>query len=129
MNDGTTRPDGIHTGRAAADAALDHGWLLGHFKPPGDPRHSEDVEIKWGVHPPGDERAEWARGEVRTALLVLISGRFRMMFPERDVVLSEQGDYVVWGKGVDHSWRAEEESVVLTVRWPSVAGYRIEPAP
>ncbi|WP_284575491.1 signal peptidase I [Streptomyces sp. 2P-4] len=119
----------IHTGKAAPDAAADRGWLLGHFKDPGDPRHSADVEIKWGVHPKGDARAQWTTGEERTALLVLISGRFRMEFPDRDVVLAEQGDYVVWGRGVDHSWYAEEESVVLTVRWPSVPGYRVdEPA-
>ena len=34
-------------------------------------------------------------------------------------------DYLIWGKGVDHSWVAEEESVVLTVRWPSVPGYAV----
>ncbi|MFC7217105.1 signal peptidase I [Streptomyces polyrhachis] len=117
--------DTLYVGRADRDAALDRGWLLGHFKEAGDPRHSEDVEIKWGVHPVGDRRAQWARGEVRTALLVLISGRFRLDFPDRSVVLGEQGEYVVWGKGVDHSWEAEEESVVLTVRWPSVPGYRV----
>lgn len=50
---------------------------------------------------------------------------FRLEFPRGDVVLAEQGDYVVWGRGVDHSWEAEEESVVLTVRWPSVPGYRV----
>jgi quercetin dioxygenase-like cupin family protein len=48
--------------------------------------------------------------------------------PGRSVLLEKQGDYVVWGKGVDHSWYAEEESVVLTVRWPSVPGYRVEDA-
>jgi mannose-6-phosphate isomerase-like protein (cupin superfamily) len=116
----------VHVGKAGPDAARDRGWLLGRFKPVGDPRHSTDVEIKWGTHPVGDERAEWATGEVRTALLVLISGRFRMRFRDGDVLLAEQGDYVVWGEGVDHSWRAEEESVVLTVRWPSVAGYRVD---
>lgn len=116
----------IHTGKATPDAALDRGWLLGHFKEPGDPRHSEDVEIKWGVHPKGDERAQWVRGESRTALQVLISGRFRLEFPGRSVVLAEQGDYVVWGRGVDHSWYAEEDSVVLTVRWPSLPGYRAD---
>jgi hypothetical protein len=25
----------------------------------------------------------------------------------------------MWGPGVDHSWEALEDSVVLTVRWPS----------
>lgn len=121
MNDDT-----VYVGNAGHDAPLDRGWLLGHFKDPGDPRHSADVEIKWGTHPPGDRRAQWATGEVRTALLVLISGRFRVELPDRTVVLRRQGDYVVWGKGVDHSWVAEEESVVLTVRWPSISGWRVD---
>ncbi|MFG1947877.1 signal peptidase I [Nonomuraea sp. NPDC048826] len=104
---------------------MDGGWLLGHFKPPGDVRHSEAVEIKWGLHKRGDKRARWVIGESRTALLILISGRFRVELPERSVLLAERGDYVVWGEGVDHSWLAEEESVVLTVRWPSVPGYKV----
>lgn len=115
----------MYVGNATRDGALDAGWLLGHFKPPGDPRHSEAVEIKWGVHAPGEERAEWAVGERRTALLVLISGRFVVQLRDRSVRLEHQGDYVVWGPGVDHSWRAETAAVVLTVRWPSVAGYRV----
>lgn len=112
----------VYVGNAGSDAALDRGWLLGHFKDPSDPRHSEALEIKWGVHPQGEERARWVTGEERTALLVLISGRFRVELPGRSVLLARQGDYVVWGRGVDHSWSAEEESVVLTVRWPSVPG-------
>ncbi|MFI8216803.1 signal peptidase I [Streptomyces sp. NPDC085932] len=117
--------DSVYTGNAGEDAALDQGWLLGHFKGPGDPRRSDAVEVKWGVHPRGDERAEWVRGEERTAVLVLISGRFRVELPGRSVVLERQGDYVVWGPGIDHSWCAEEQSVVLTVRWPSVPGYAV----
>ncbi|WP_432187986.1 signal peptidase I [Streptomyces sp. Tue6028] len=117
--------DSVYVGNAGKDAALDRGWLLGHFKEPGDPRRSEAVEIKWGVHPRGERREQWVRGETRTALQVLISGRFRVELPGRSVVLAEQGDYVVWGRGVDHSWVAEEESVVLTVRWPSVPGYAV----
>lgn len=115
----------MYLGNASTDAAGDRGWLLGHFKPVGDLRHSEEVEIKWGVHPRGDRRAEWVTGEKRTALLVLISGRFRVELPGRSVLLTKQGDYVVWGQGVDHSWYAEEESVVLTVRWPSIPGYAV----
>lgn len=45
--------DSVYVGNAGKDAALDRGWLLGHFKDASDPRHSEDVEIKWGVHPKG----------------------------------------------------------------------------
>ena len=117
----------IYVGNATTNAAA-RGWLLGHFMPPGDPRRSDEVEIKWGVHPVGESRAEWVRGEERTAVAVLISGRFRLRFPERDALLAEPGDYVIWGKGVDHSWVAEEESVVLIVRWPSVPGYRVPEA-
>ncbi|GIF12096.1 signal peptidase I [Actinoplanes teichomyceticus] len=117
--------ESIYVGNADPDALAERGWLLGHFMPPGHPRHSTDVEIKWGRHPAGDRRAEWVRGEQRTALLVLISGRFHLEFPRRTVVLGKQGDYVVWGRGVDHSWYAPEEAVVLTVRWPSVPGYAI----
>jgi hypothetical protein len=117
--------DRVYVGNAGKDAMLDRGWLLGHFKDPGDPRHSTNVEIKWGAHPKGDTRSRWVTGEERTALLVLISGRFRVELPGRSVLLAEQGDYVVWGRGVDHSWLAEEESVVLTVRWPSIPGYSV----
>ena len=111
-------------GNAAVDAPTDRGWLLGHFKPPADVRHSDDVEIKWGVHARGDRRAQWVTGEKRTAVLILISGRFRVELPGRSVLLAQPGDYVVF-HGIDHSWRAEEDSVVMSVRWPSIPGYAV----
>ncbi|MFJ8578170.1 signal peptidase I [Micromonospora sp. NPDC093277] len=119
--------DRVYVGNAAVDGVTDAGWLLGHFKPPGDVRRSTEVEVKWGVHPAGEARSAWATGERRTALLVLVGGAFRIELPDRTVVLRDPGDYVVWGRGVDHSWYAERDSVVLTVRWPSVPGYRVEP--
>jgi hypothetical protein len=112
----------IYVGNAAADAAADRGWLLGHFKPVDDARHSDEVEIKWAIHPRGDRRAEWVAAEKRSALVLLVRGRFRVDLPGRSVRLAEQGDYVVF-HGVSHSWEAEEASVVLAVRWPSVPGY------
>lgn len=118
--------DEVYVGNAGVDGATNAGWLLGHFMPAGDPRHSADIEVKWGVHPPGEARSRWATGERRTALLVLVSGRFRMEFPDRTVVLGTPGDYVVWDR-IDHCWYAEQASVVLTVRWPSVPGYRVDP--
>lgn len=116
--------DQIYVGNAGVDAPADRGWLLGHFKVPGDIRHSRDVEIKWGMHQPGERRAQWVTGERRTALLMLISGRFRVELPGHDVLLARQGDYVVF-HGIGHSWEAEEESILLTVRWPSVPGYAV----
>ena len=117
--------DGVYVGNAGKDATVNRGWLLGHFMEQDDPRRSDAVEVKWGVHPRGEQRAQWVQGEVRTALLVLVTGRFRMEFPGRSVLLEQQGDYVVWGQGVDHSWFAEDDSVVMTLRWPSVSGYAV----
>jgi quercetin dioxygenase-like cupin family protein len=118
--------DTVYVGRAGQDGAVNQGWLLGHFMPPGDLLHSEDVEVKWGVHPPGDRRAAWATAETRTALLVLIRGAFNIELRDRTVVLREPGDYVVWGPGQDHSWRAlAPDTTVLTVRWPSLPGWRL----
>jgi hypothetical protein len=111
----------IYTGNVTTDAA-DRGWLLGHFMPPGDPRNSDAVEVKWGVHPAGEQRRGWVTDDPRSILSVLISGRFRIDLADRSVVLAEQGDYVVF-HGVDHTWQAEEESVVVSVRWPSLPGY------
>ncbi|MEV5409757.1 hypothetical protein AB0K60_13080 [Thermopolyspora sp. NPDC052614] len=72
----------------------------------------------------GERRLAWVTGEERSALLALVGGRFRMEFRGHDVVPERQGDYVVWGPGVDHSWTAEDNSVVMTVRWPSIPGCR-----
>ncbi|HET9898655.1 MAG TPA: signal peptidase I [Streptosporangiaceae bacterium] len=116
--------DNIYAGSAPADAPANRGWLLGHFMPAGDLRHSEEVEIKWGVHPRGDRRAQWVTGESRAALIILVSGRFRIEFPHRSVVLANPGDYVVFER-VEHSWYAEEESVIVGVRWPSIPGYAV----
>lgn len=115
----------IYTGSAAEDALDNRGWLLGHFMPDTDLRHSTEVEVKWGAHPQGDERANWVTAETRTALIVLVSGRFRINFRDRSVLLAQQGDYVVFS-GVDHSWFAEEESIILGVRWPSIPGYAVQ---
>jgi hypothetical protein len=90
--------------------------------PPGDVRHTGDVEIKWGVHPKGDKRPEWVTAETRTAAFFLVSGRFRIDLPDRSVVLDAPGAYLVFSQ-LGHSWEAEEDSTVLGVRWPSVPGY------
>jgi hypothetical protein len=111
----------IYVGNATTDVAA-RGWLLGHFMPAGDPRNSDDVEIKWGVHPAGEVRPGWVTDDPRSILSVLVSGRFRIELPDRTVVLAEQGDYIVF-HGVDHTWVAEQASVVVSVRWPSLPGF------
>jgi hypothetical protein len=33
-----------------------------------DARHSDAVEVKWAIHPKGDQRSQWVAGEQRSAL-------------------------------------------------------------
>ncbi len=115
--------NGWTTGNALDHGGPRRGWLVGHFVDDDPLRQSADVEVKWARHPAGEAREQWVIGESRTALVVLISGRFRMSFAggrdREEIVLADEGDYVMWVPGTDHTWKAEEDSVVLTVRWPS----------
>jgi hypothetical protein len=116
-------PESVHVGNAHEDASEYHGWILGHFvEPEGVVRHSGDVEIKWDVHRRGDRRPKWVEADDRTAVCILFSGRIRISFPDREVTLAEQGDYVVWRK-VGHTWSVEEDCIAVVVRWPSIPGY------
>lgn len=111
------------TGNAAEDTGNTRGWLVGHFIDPSTgPRSSKDVEVKWGLHPAGDKRAEWTADDQRTTLVLLVDGNFTVHLTEGSAPLNRQGDYVMWGPGIDHSWEATSESVVITVRWPSATG-------
>jgi hypothetical protein len=111
------------TGNAAEDTADNRGWLIGHFidAATGGVRASKDVEVKWGIHSAGDKRAEWTADDQRTTLLLSVSGQFRIDLSEGSKVLAEQGDYAMWGPGIDHSWEALTDAIVITVRWPSAA--------
>ena len=106
----------------AVEASRDtRGWFLGHFMPGADnPLRSDDVELKWFTHPKGDTRPEWAPGNPVRTLNILIRGKFVLVFPDREVTLEKEGDFVQFGPGVPHSFRSLEESLVLTVRWPSI---------
>lgn len=117
MND--TPPTPVF-GNAADAAQSTRGWFLGHFMPGADnPLRTEDVELKWYTHAKGETRAEWSPPSAVRTLNVLIRGKFALLFPDREVLLAKEGDYVLFGPGVAHSYRSDEESLVLTVRWPS----------
>jgi uncharacterized cupin superfamily protein len=107
-------------GNAADDGQGNGGWILGHFiKSSEGVRSTKDVEVKWGIHPAGEKRPEWTTGDRRTTMVLLVEGKFVVKLSDGTAELTRQGDYAVWGPGIDHSWEAKEDSVVLTVRWPS----------
>jgi uncharacterized cupin superfamily protein len=109
-----------HQGNAAEDGRDTRGWLIGHFiDSSAGIRSTEDVEIKWGVHTAGEKRVSWTRDDQRTTLVLLVEGNFLVTLTQGAAHLTRRGDYAVWGPGIDHSWEAKEDSVVITVRWPS----------
>jgi hypothetical protein len=114
-----------YVGNADDDAGENRSWLVGHFKKPDDIRHSKDTEVKWSTHPAGDERADWNPGVHTGTVLILVSGRWELHLRHEGgqvdtVVMNHPGDYVVWGPGTDHTWKALADSVMVTVRWPSL---------
>ena len=111
--------DTIQTGNAQSDAAA-RGWFVGHFlEESAGLRHTDDLEIKWAHHKAGESRDEWVTGETRTTIAILSSGTHVLEFRGQAVRLNRPGDYVMWGEGADHRWRAVEDCVVLVIRWPS----------
>lgn len=111
----------VVAGNAQVDGDDRWGWFVGRFiTPTTHPRSTSEVEVKWGVHAAGDRRSEWTEPAETTTLSILISGRFWLQFPDGEILLADQSDYVLWLPGVAHCWWAEEDSIVLTVRWPSI---------
>jgi len=110
----------VRCGNALADGAHHHGWFIGRFlEVPHDLRSSHTVEVKWSTHHAGTQKRLWGMSEEATTLCVLIKGHVSLQFPGRECLLSQEGDYAIWSAGVPHRWAVEQESLVLTVRWPS----------
>ena len=65
-------------------------------------------------------------GTEATTLSILVRGAFLVSFPGTEVRLTSPGDYVLFPPGVLHGWVAEEDSIVVTVRWPSKPGDAVE---
>jgi hypothetical protein len=115
----------FYFGNASLDQVPGTGWFVGQFIPNElGLRHQRDVELKWGVHKDGEKRCHpWANGNA-TTISVLIKGTLRVTFhlnrTSSVVTLKQAGDYVAFGPEIVHSWEAAGETVVLSVRFPSV---------
>jgi len=87
-------------------------------------RNREDIEIKWGMYKKDDVRDVWADCSDKTGMSILIRGDFTFTFREKsnhdnqsEVRLYNEGDYVVWQEDMEHTWRMDEDSEILTLRW------------
>jgi hypothetical protein len=119
--------DKIVVGNAADQGQEDgrRGWFIGHFIDPREGlRFSEEVEFKWAIHPAGESKPDNGVNLTATTISILISGKFIINFPDQDysLTLVRSGDYVLFAPGVLHNWLAAEDTVILNMRWPSLAG-------
>ena len=123
------RTAGVTSGNAEDVTGPYRGWLLGHFIPGADhPLTTTDVEVQWANLPAGTRRAEWGYNAQAHTLAILVRGSFHLHFPQREVRLEREGDYVLWEPGVPHYWEAEEDTLIFTVRWPSLPGTKARSA-
>jgi hypothetical protein len=117
--------DSYYFGNAMLDQVGDTGWFVGQFIPAKlGLRHQTDVELKWGIHKDGEKRSHpWANGNA-TTISVLIRGMLHVTFHlegiPQVVTLQEPGDYTAFGADLVHSWEAVGDTIVLSIRFPSV---------
>ena len=130
-------PNWIQQGSANLDGGPFNGWFVGKLGAwcaqngiDYDPqemalRDTPILEIKWGIHPQGQRRpGGWAGPSDQVSVSLLVRGRFLIRFrslespdQETSYLLKSEGDYVIWREEGEHTWQAEEDSVILTVRW------------
>lgn len=111
------------SGNAESEGKDHRGWFVGHFMDQ-PPQKRDDLEIKWSHHPQGDGDPEFDAQKFAKTISILIFGKIEYSFRKGDkvesVIVDMPGDYVMWESGVGHSWRVLEDSLSLTVRWPSL---------
>lgn len=100
------------------------GWFIGHFIEPDSVFKNNDFEVRWGVHKKGPERAIPAMHKKAKTISILVKGRFAIRFPKKnkEVILSKVGDFVFFDAKIYHTSEALTDSIILTIRWPSISG-------
>jgi len=99
------------------------GWLLGHFIKSPILLNSTDIEIKWGIHKKGEKYKKAKGNKKAKSLAILVRGRVRIYFPDQNkaVVLSKEGDFLIWSPKIFHLTEFLDDTRMLTIRWPSIA--------
>jgi hypothetical protein len=115
----------FYFGNAEVDQVRNTGWFVGQFVPLElGLRHQNDVELKWGIHPDGDKRSHPGANGNGTTISILIRGTLHVALhiggEPQMVTLQKEGDYIIFGPDIVHSWEAVGDTVIVSVRFPSV---------
>ncbi len=126
----------ITTGNTITDGKDFRFWIVGRIEEwcndndiPFDKeefglRNSKDIELKWGIYKKGDDRTEWASCSNMIGMSIILQGDSMFYFRDKnnheklkEVRLKSEGDYVIWREDVEHTWKMNEDSVFITLRW------------
>jgi hypothetical protein len=116
----------VYLGNAKVDQVRGTGWFVGQFIPAAlGARHQTSVELKWGVHRDGEWRSRGPEAVAdATTISILIRGSLRAVFEiegtQQVMTMEKEGDYIIFGPGVVHSWEATGDTLVVSVRFPSI---------
>ncbi len=116
----------ISVGNAISEGKEQRGWFVGAFvEALGPLQKNESIEVKWGIHPNGEARSSKAEEGVATSLSILLKGCMGFTFEGgKEIVLEREGDYLMWHPNIPHSTVSYKDSVVITIRWPSLSNKR-----
>ena len=96
-------------------------WVIGHFIDPSTPFYEKNFSLKWSKLKKGESRTEPAFTAEAKTFDILVYGKHRVNFPDlnKSVLLNKEGDYVYFAPGVAHTWESLEDSLIVSLRWPS----------
>jgi len=116
--------DKLVTGNFDKERHAHRDWIFGHFMDQDSPFRNENFEIKWGKHKKGEsfEAKEVGPNDQCCTVAILVYGEERLTFSsvDREVLLENEGDYVFWQPNIPHIAVFREDTLVITIRWPSV---------
>jgi hypothetical protein len=102
------------------------GWFVGHFMDKPEWATTDEVEVKWGNHAKGEQKAGYGLNKTAQTVTVLARGVIKYSWlldgVEQTRVLEGEGTYIYCPPDVPHRWEVLEPSIIVTVRWPSVPG-------
>jgi hypothetical protein len=109
-------------------------WVVGHMIEENNLRHTDQFELKWGRHLRGEKYPDFVPSkEGVRGISIMIYGRMRLVFKRgtetQTVTLQTEGDFVLWQPDVSHNSEFLDDTLVLTIKWPSVENPKDHPLP
>ncbi len=112
----------IEKGNALDESKATRGWFVGAFINKLGLQKTSDIEIKYGKHPQGEGHTSQAGPGDATSIGLLVSGEYGIKFEDQaEIVLDNEGDYVIWNPNIPHSTHAYADTLLITIRWPSLS--------